>query len=311
MGVADLIARGRRPLAGQAERRLGGRLRWWWSRGRPASAPSPSAARVATPEGEETPLPAIYWTPEAIEAAQLVWGPDHLGPTDDAYVRHVLKPLGIRPSLSIVEIGSGLGGGARAIAADYDAWVTGLEPDPVLAAAGMDLSIKAGVARKAPIKHFEPAGKPLRSAQYDRIIVRNALGSVAGHADLLQMIRDSMKGRAQLLVTDFVVTDDAAHNPRVAAWREAEPGETRPMTATALLRTLKELDLRVHVAEDESAEIARIITGRWERMRIGLKPTSLRPALVEPVLREGRRWQHCVDALESGSLRYYRIVASA
>jgi len=65
------------------------------------------------------------------------------------------------------------------------------------------------------------------------------------------------------------------------------------------------------VAEDESAEIARIITGRWERMRIGLKPTSLRPALVEPVLREGRRWQHCVDALESGSLRYYRIVASA
>lgn len=263
------------------------------------------------PVPERAPASAIYWTPEAIEAAQLVWGPDHLGPTDDQYVRHVLKPLGIRPSLSIVEIGSGLGGGARAIAADYDAWVTGLEPDPALAAAGMDLSVRSGVARKAPIRHFDPDRKPLRSAQYDRVIVRNALTGIGGHANLLQMIRESMKDRAQLLVTDFVLAGDTEHGASVAAWLEAEPGAARPMTAAGLLRALKELNLRVHVAEDESAEIARIITARWQRMRAGLKPTSLRPALVEPVLREGRRWQHCVDALESRGLRYYRIVASA
>lgn len=287
------------------------RLRGWWSgSGSRASAPSeppPSPAKGQTADHDTAPAP--YWSPEVLEIASRVWGPDHLGPTDEDYIRYVLKPLGIRPDLSVLEIGSGLGGGARAIARDYDAWVIGLETDPILAEAGMALSVRSGMAKKAPIRHFDPR-KSLKNRQFDRVLVRNTLGSFPDKEHLLETVRETMKDKAQLFISDFVLAERGASDSRVQAWMEGEPSPVEPATAGKLLKTLKTLNVSVHVAEDESAEVSRIVTTRWDRIRTHLKPTSLRPELVEPMLREGARWQRCMEALESGGLRYYRVVAS-
>lgn len=304
-----LISPRRRSGAGRGATTITERLRGWWSGGEPRATAAPVPAPPEESEDNEDSAPAPYWSPEVLEIASRVWGPDHLGPTDEDYIRYVLKPLGIKPDLSVLEIGSGLGGGARAIARDYDAWVIGLETDPILAEAGMTLSVRSGMAKKAPIRHFDPR-KSLKNRQFDRILIRNTLGCFPDKEHFLETVRETMKDKAQLFISDFVLAERGASDARVQAWMEGEPSPVEPVTAGKLLKTLKTLNVSVHVAEDESAKIASIVTTRWDRIRTHLKPSSLRPELVEPMLREGARWQRCMEALDSGGLRYYRVVAS-
>ncbi|GEM_PF-2521890 len=63
---------------------------------------------------------------------------------------------GIRQFVSFGTLGAGLGGPSRAIIAAYGIWVTALEWEAGIAAAGMEQSIMHGLGRKGAHHPFRP-----------------------------------------------------------------------------------------------------------------------------------------------------------
>lgn len=291
-----------------------GRLRAWWTgeaRPRDAAAPrapEPAAANAPLPEAEAQ---RPFWTAERIEVAQRLWGREHVTPGGEDFTRDLLKPLALDPSLTVLELGCGLGGATRLMHRSFGVWPKGLEPDQALAEAGMALSVKAGLAKKAPVLHADLGRLEIKPGGQDRLILRDLLHTVEDKRGVLRIAVDALKKRGQLLLTDFVLADEgAAAAPAVAAWSAGEPVPSRPWSVRALREEMKELKLRVHVLEDETALLRRMILGGWKAVQASLRCEPLPPALTGTMLDEGERWARCAAALDGGALRYIRVVAS-
>ncbi len=81
-----------------------------------------------------------------------------------------MKPFAINNSMSILDFGCGAGGPARAIAKEFDVWITGIERDREQVDLGKLLSAKAGLERKAEIIGYDPENFVTRSGGFDCIL---------------------------------------------------------------------------------------------------------------------------------------------
>jgi hypothetical protein len=68
---------------------------------------------------------------------EAVFGSGAIGPGGSARTVDMVGAFGLGSDVNVLDVSSRLGGTARAIALDYNAWVTGYESDPELAAAAM------------------------------------------------------------------------------------------------------------------------------------------------------------------------------
>src|SRR5690242_3631345 len=126
------------------------RLKAWWEGydvNAPAEEPLPEPALgPVTPEAPPPEIPPLEQP--HIKIAQYIWGESLTGPGGVAAILKLVKPFALDPSMTVMDFGSGLGGGTRAVSEEFGLWVNGFEPDPVMAAGGQELSIKKG-AKKA------------------------------------------------------------------------------------------------------------------------------------------------------------------
>ena len=75
-----------------------------------------------------------------LEIMQQLWGTGMSGPGDEEYILKLVKPFGLDPAFTVIDVGAGLGGATRLISEKFDIWITGLESDREVANAGMELS---------------------------------------------------------------------------------------------------------------------------------------------------------------------------
>src|SRR5262249_19611313 len=138
----------------------------------PSPAPGAGAAPVAAgaPAKPAEPPPLL----DTLTIRQWLWGPGFNNPGDADYVQQLVKPFAANSTMSILEVGSGLGGPARVIAETFDTYVTGLERDPAIAKLGMEMSVAAGKQKHAPITPFDPESFELRTGAFDCILGRGA-----------------------------------------------------------------------------------------------------------------------------------------
>src|SRR5215469_13451931 len=90
------------------------RLRAWLGFGdaRPVAAPRPERA-IAADVPEAAPETA---TLTRLTIAQWLWGDGFVMPGDADFVLELVKPFGLTPAMSMLDLSAGLGGPARAIA---------------------------------------------------------------------------------------------------------------------------------------------------------------------------------------------------
>ncbi len=292
--------------------RLRERLRAWWHGTeirRPAVAEPSCAAEseVAGPKSEPAPE---FWTPERIDLAQCIWGREHIGPSGDDYVANLLKPLSLDPSMSLLEIGAGLGAATRMMHKRFGVWPKSYEPDPQLAAVAMSLSVAAGLGKKAPVAHAPLETFDIRANGFDRIILRDVLHTAHDKPALLGRAAGGLKRRGQLLITDFVLHEDGEFDPSVAAWIVGEPAEVRPWTEQALVDWIAAAGLTLHIIEDESRNLRERVLEGWAGYQNLLRASPPPPERILLALAEGERWQRCIAALDSGGLRHCRVIVS-
>jgi SAM-dependent methyltransferase len=113
---------------------------------------------------------------------------DALAPLDHFHSRGVVATrelaalLDPQPGERLLDIGSGLGGPARWIAAKFDCHVTGVDLTAEFCAAAEALNEAAGLAARVRIIHGSALDLPLPEAAFDRAYSQNVIMNIADKA---------------------------------------------------------------------------------------------------------------------------------
>ncbi len=250
------------------------------------------------------------WQTAKAKLACMLWGEGFSHPGDIGHVLELAKPFALTPAMTVVDLCAGLGGGARAIVEEFGVWVTGMEPDPELAEAGMQISTKAGQAKKAAVSHYDPENLDIRAGTVDCFLCRQLLHRVDNKAGFLTGVVRAIKGRGQLVITDYMLADAAAaDSPAIQAWRESEPVPLHLATADAYAKLLAGAGLDVRVTEDMTAGFRSMVLQGWSGLTTATQGATLDPELVVALVDELERWTRRIAAFDSGALKLVRFYA--
>jgi len=281
-------------------------------RSRPVPPPLPPGA-VAP---EDIDLPFDPWDAQRIEIAQYVWGEGFCGPGGPDHIVSMSKLLALSPEMSLLEIGSYLGGPARTLAEKFGAWVTGFEESPRLVDLANQKSLMTGLAKKAEIHVFDPNTLEKFDRKYDRAFAKETFFTIEKKAKLLGLLEEHLKPGGLFLITDFVLASESVvATYTFNAWRDCETARRRPymVTAKELADMCKKARFTVRVDEDVSKDYIDLVNKAWagaDRVaaRIGGQADS--EALLRTLLKEAEFWNLRVSMLESGQLQLRRLVGS-
>ncbi len=292
------------------------RLKTWWQgvelkelEGPPPAAPEPEPAKPDTLSQDTIERLKQPWQPERIAMAQAIWGEGFLTPGGPEYVEYMVKPLGLTNESVVLDIGAALGGPARLMAKDFNAWITGLESDAGLAEQAMAMSTKAGLAKKAPIEHFDRTQVPIDEAKYHCIFSKEALFRIENKEELVPRMKKGLKPRGQLLFSDFVVSEPGASNDALTAWAEVHHPTPEFWAKQDYVSRLKALKLDVRVDEDITDRLRSEILHGCARFVDSASAAKAKLTRLDKVAlaSELEYWARCVAAIDSGVLRVCRI----
>lgn len=261
---------------------------------------------AAPPEPMEQVAPL-----DPLTIRQWLWGPGFVTPGDAEYVLGLVKPFAANPAMSMLDVAAGLGGPARAIAEAFGTYVTGLERSPELARLGMQMSVTAGLQKRAPVSPIDPETFELRAGAFDCILGRGATFMVQDKERFLRVLNLGMKPRGQLLLADFVIDPRRQDRPEFAAWASLQPYPPRLWTLQQYVDCLKSLGFDLRVTEDIAEAYKMQIVLGWDRLVRNVNLKSLPRLHKLQVVDEAERWVKTIAALEAGVIKPYRFYALA
>ena len=246
------------------------------------------------------------WPTETLEILQLIWGDGFTSPGGPDFVLELVRTLAPVPDSTILEIGSGLGGGARTIAEEFGARVLAWELDPDLAAEGASQAKANRMQDKAKIQHLDPANVEFPSNKCKGALVRDALHRIEDKEALLTAVVGAVNAQCDVVITDFMT---AGADPSVDAWTVGEGGAFFLWDEDAARASLAGLGLDVRGIHDNTeAYLSMILRGLGELTRTLQERRPPRQQLI-PTVNEVERWARLATALESGALRHLWITA--
>jgi 2-polyprenyl-3-methyl-5-hydroxy-6-metoxy-1,4-benzoquinol methylase len=287
---------------------LGLRLRAWWHgydlqvRARHAG-PAALAAHGVGYDATRAP-----WDRPDLKVPQMIWGEGFLAPGGTARSDELVKPLGLDETMSVLEIGAGLGGQTRTIARSFGTWVTGIEADRGLADIARMMSEKDGLAKKAQIHPFDPGEVEFRQRAFDVALSTDALYRIEPKERLLAAVSDALKGRCQVLIVDYV-RGEAADRTALETWAAVEQAPVHLWDEREYRDCLNDLKFDVRVCSDVSAEQRRTVIAGFAGFLDGAARSGIAEDLQEVLVREVERWTRLVAALDSGAVRAVRLYA--
>jgi SAM-dependent methyltransferase len=300
-------------------------IAWWEGYDLPAGkadaesgpASGPGGARGSGPADTPAAKPVLpgtnsrfgkpLWSASRIQVVEKLWGDGFTSPGGDDYIPELVKPLGLNPAMSVLDLAAGLGGAARKMAGQYGCWVTGLEPSPVLAKEGMERSVKAGMAKQATISHYD-AENFRHPKRFDCIFSKEAFFCVKDRENLADGIEMSLKPRGQLLFTDYVFEKEEPRSSIIKDWLAREPVEPFPLTVEKTVTSLQQRNLDIRITEDVTDAHRLLIVAAIQSLTEFLEKHSMDHDTKLAVVDEVEHWARRVAALQSG-LRMYRFFA--
>jgi len=301
---------------GLARYHLKDRLLAWWEgyEYRPPppeeeEAPPPAPAITASAEPfEALDAQAVRgWSDSRIALVQALFGDGFVSAGGEQAVRAMIKPLALDESMSVVEIGAGLGGVARLIAKETGAWVTGYEEDVALAAAAAEISTRLGLGRKAMVEQGCLTEARIRHHTIDAVVSKEAIYRVADKEALFAAVQKALKPGGQIMFKDFMLGERGGNGPALAAWTELEGRSLHFWEVDRTRAALKNLGFRVPIAEDVSDEYRHHVLEAFSELADMLRRGEVDEALRPWAISEGDLWARRVAALESGEVKVYRV----
>ncbi|HLB79542.1 MAG TPA: methyltransferase domain-containing protein [Dongiaceae bacterium] len=295
---------------------LGLRLKAWWDgndlvlKRREPDAGAGAGADDDAPRVVGYRDPARPWETARVRLLQEVWGEGFCAPGGRAETLRQASLFGLNSKMSMLDLGAGLGGPARACVAEYGVWVSGLERDGELATAGAALSTLAGLAKQAEIAGFDPDGFAGPTRSFDCVLARDVLFAVADKARFLKLVDGALKPRGQLLVTDYVLSDSGSPDSvAVRSWIEGEPMRPNPWRADDYTACLRNLKLDIQLVQDTTVTGREQIVSGWAAYAGAASKDRLDADMARCLVEEVELWSRRVAAIDSGDLRLCRVYA--
>jgi len=289
---------------------LGLRLKAWWEGYEVRLPQRRTHKRQKTGHDVRAPEARVPWDDARITLVQELWGRGLDRPGDRDHIVALCAPMGLDSSMSVLDAGCGLGGGTRAICRAYDCWMTGIEPDAQLAEVAHTLSERAGLTRKAPVRHDSLDDPELKPRGYDRIFAKESFFRVGDKVTLLDRLEEALKPGGQLLFTDYVVLDSTAQESEaIQAWRESERTPVTLYSVDDYRDALKDRKLKIPIVEDVTNQVMATIRHGWALYMQAAQDSGRIRELGELVLEEAELWTLRLRALQQGDLRVYRFHA--
>lgn len=248
------------------------------------------------------------WSVDRVRGAERIWGRDLIGPGDAQWMVDAVRPFGLNPAKSVLDLTAGLGGRARALVGSYDTWVTGLEASPVLAALAMERSKMAGLSRKASVSAYDPECID-QTGTFDLIIGDRILHIVRDKAFFLDRLQACTKERGGILLYDYVIDGTPRSWEEWNQWRQQEPNEVTPWTPKRLSDELVQRNLDVRIVDDLTAEHREHILSRIRQLGDELENTqdTEDEGVLAGLARELSLWWNRLRVLGAG-LSMFRFV---
>ncbi len=303
MSMANSNSAGRKPDKGP----FWDRFMLWWNgyelaaRARKSAAPPSHGVRY---EG-----PNLEWETERLRVAQELWGEGFADPGGAEYILNMIKFFGLDPSMSVLDLGAGLGGSSRTMSEKFGVWVTGLEASEELAEAGMALSVKAGMGKKAAISHFDQETFEHKPKSIDCVFSKEFFFTIADKPAFLNTVESLMKPRGQLLFTDYVLAPSAEKTVAFEKWLEFEPATPHAWSVQDYKEALATLHLDIRVAEDITDQFHAMVTRAWAQYIKVLQNRGVEPEGAPVLVQEVELWARRVQAIEAGNLQVFRFHA--
>ena len=292
-----------------SSRQLGARLHAWWEGYEFVTKVPKAVDKGPERAGGPVETPTINgWPPPRLEVVQKLFGEGMIAPAEAGTMVKMINPLGLNEKMTVVELGAGLGGLARVVATETGAYVTGFEPDATLAKAGMELSVKHGLSRKAVIKQAEATTLDVRPKSVDAILAKEAFLTIEDKPALFGAIRKALKPGGQLMLSDLMLAGETA-GPAVAAWAAKEPIKPYLLPIATVRTILEGLGLVVSIVEDVTAEYRAAAIAAFSDIAGRMTSGEIGERMCPWAICEGELWSGRLALLASGEAKMVRLYA--
>jgi sarcosine/dimethylglycine N-methyltransferase len=189
--------------------------------------------------------------------------PQQLGALDQFHTRglaataDLAELAGIAAGMSVLDVGSGVGGPARFLAATCGCAVTGVDlPEPFVEAARY-LTERTGQGGQVSFQCASALKLPFEDGRYDAAFLQHVAMNIADRAQLYREIHRVLKRGGRFATYDVVLKDGDPHYP--VPWART-PATSFLLTATATREAIETAGFRTLISRDDSAAAKAWIT---------------------------------------------------
>jgi SAM-dependent methyltransferase len=200
---------------------------------------------------------------ERLRTALAVFGPEdqrltprQLASLDQFHTRglaattDLAKLAGITADMSVLDIGSGVGGPARALAASHGCLVTGVDLSEPFVDAARYLTERTGQSGQVSFRTASALELPFDDGHFDVVLLQHVAMNIADRARLYREIRRVLKPGGKFATYDVVLRGGELHYP--VPWART-PDTSFLLTPDATREAVEEAGFRAVVWQDDSA----------------------------------------------------------
>ena len=182
--------------------------------------------------------------------------PADLAPLDQFHTRGMVatielaEALAIEPGASVIDIGSGLGGPSRYLAAKFDCTVKGVDLSPAFVGAASYLAERAGMAAKVSYDCANALSLPYPDKSFDVAWTQHVAMNIADRAGLYGEVHRVLKPGGRFAIYDVVAgSGGPIHFP--VPWSRT-PDTSFLITPDAMRVALEKADFKVTLWNDNT-----------------------------------------------------------
>ncbi|RWG88467.1 class I SAM-dependent methyltransferase [Mesorhizobium sp.] len=201
---------------------------------------------------------------ERLKTALAVFGPEEqqlkpeqLATLDQFHTRglaataELAKLAGIAADMSVLDVGSGVGGPARFLAATHSCEVTGIDLSEPFVEAAQYLTARTGQGGAVSFKAGSALALPLDDGGFDVVLLQHVAMNIADRPLLYREIRRVLKPGGKFATFDVVLNGGDPHYP--VPWAKT-PAESFLLSAAATCEAIEAAGFRTLAQRDDTAE---------------------------------------------------------
>jgi sarcosine/dimethylglycine N-methyltransferase len=196
----------------------------------------------------KTALSALGPEDQRLAPAQLS-ALDHFHTRGLAATGELAKLSGIAADMSVLDVGSGVGGPARFLAATYGCRITGIDLSEPFVVAARYLTERTGQSAQVSFQTASALELPFDDGHFDVVLLQHVAMNIADRARLYREVRRALRSGGRFATYDVVSLGGEPHYP--VPWART-PATSFLLTAAATRAAIEPAGFRTLVWQDDT-----------------------------------------------------------